>query len=70
MIETKNLTKKFGNFTAVNDLFLTIDHGESYGFLGPNGSGKTTTILMLLGVLKPTSGEVKIDGQSIQNRLL
>ncbi len=66
MIETKNLTKKFGNFTAVNDLFLTIDHGESYGFLGPNGSGKTTTILMLLGVLKPTSGEVKIDGQSIQ----
>jgi ABC-2 type transport system ATP-binding protein len=66
MIETKNLTKKFGNFTAVENLSLSIDHGESYGFLGPNGSGKTTTILMLLGVLKPTSGEVKIEGQSVQ----
>ena len=66
MIETKHLTKKFGDFTAVNDLFLTINKGESYGFLGPNGSGKTTTIMMLLGVLKPTFGEVLVDGEPIR----
>ena len=65
MIETRHLTKKFGDFTAVNNLSLRIIRGESYGFLGPNGSGKTTTLMMLLGILKPTSGSVLIDGRTI-----
>jgi ABC-type multidrug transport system ATPase subunit len=58
MIKTRELTKKFGSFTAVDDLTLNVRAGEIYGFLGPNGAGKTTTILMMLGVLKPTSGEI------------
>ncbi len=58
MIKTRSLTKKFGSFTAVDDLTLNVRAGEIYGFLGPNGAGKTTTILMMLGVLKPTSGEM------------
>lgn len=66
MIQTKHLTKKYGDFTAVEDLFLSIDKGESYGFLGPNGSGKTTTIMMLLGVLKPTYGEILVAGKPIK----
>lgn len=65
MIRTKNLTKKFGDFTVVNDLCLNVMRGESYGFLGPNGSGKTTTLMMLLGVLKPSSGTVVIEGNEI-----
>lgn len=65
MVETKNLTKKFGEFTAVDCLDLKIQRGESYGFLGPNGSGKTTTLMMLLGILKPTSGSVLIEGNEI-----
>jgi ABC-2 type transport system ATP-binding protein len=67
MIVTKNLTKKYGNFTAVDQLNLSIEAGESYGFLGPNGAGKTTTLSMLLGILKPTSGEVFIKGESIRS---
>ncbi|MBE0478289.1 ABC transporter ATP-binding protein [Candidatus Aerophobetes bacterium] len=58
MIQTKNLTKEYDGFRAVDNLNLNIDAGEIYGFLGPNGAGKTTTILMLLGILKPTQGEV------------
>lgn len=58
MINTKGLTKYFGNFKAVNDLTLNVKKGEIYGFLGPNGAGKTTTILMLLGIMKPTKGEI------------
>lgn len=60
MINTKGLTKYFGNFKAVNDLTLNVKKGEIYGFLGPNGAGKTTTILMLLGIMKPTKGEVSL----------
>ncbi len=67
MIVTKDLTKKFGKFTAVDRLNLNIAKGESYGFLGPNGAGKTTTLLMLLGILHPTSGEVFIDGQQVSS---
>ena len=62
MIELKELTKKFGNFTAVDGLSFEIGTGEFFGLLGPNGAGKTTTISMLSPVLLPTSGEIYIDG--------
>lgn len=60
MIRTENLTKRYGNFTAVSGLNLHVRPGEVYGFLGPNGAGKTTTILMLLGILPPTNGSVRL----------
>ncbi len=63
VIETRGLTKRYGPVTAVEDLTLTITSGEVYGLLGPNGSGKTTTILMLLGLTEPTSGEVRVLGE-------
>jgi len=62
MIELKNLTKKFGSFTAVDNLSLTVKQGEFFGFLGPNGAGKTTTIKMMAGLFTPTSGEIFING--------
>ncbi len=62
MIKTKNLTKKFGEFTAVDGLDLEIRQGEIFGFLGPNGAGKTTSIRMMVGLLSPTGGEVRIAG--------
>jgi ABC-2 type transport system ATP-binding protein len=65
MIELKNLTKRFGNFTAVDDLSLTVSPGEILGFLGPNGAGKTTTIKMMTGILKPTRGTAVIGGCDI-----
>jgi ABC-2 type transport system ATP-binding protein len=65
-IELKNLTKKYGSLTAVNNLNLEIENGEIFGFLGPNGAGKTTTIKLLTGLLKPTSGTAKILGFDIQ----
>ena len=65
MIETKNLTKSFDNFTAVNDLNLKIESGEFFGLLGPNGAGKTTTISLLSTLLLPTKGEILIDGQTL-----
>ena len=58
MISTRSLIKKYGDFTAVDNLNLNIPAGEIYGFLGPNGAGKTSTILMLLGIVRPTAGEV------------
>lgn len=60
MIQTKNLTKRYGKFTAVDGVNLNIPAGEIYGFLGPNGAGKTSTIMMLLGIVKPTSGEIRL----------
>ena len=65
MIETRNLTKRFGRFKAVDNLSLRLEPGEIYGLLGPNGAGKTTTISMILGTLKPTSGEVLIFGKPL-----
>lgn len=62
MIEIRDLTKKFGDFTAVDGLSFDIRSGEFFGLLGPNGAGKTTTISMLSTVLLPTSGEIYIDG--------
>lgn len=68
MIEMKNLTKKFENFTAVDSLTLTIETGEFFGLLGPNGAGKTTTIGMLSTLLLPTEGEIYIDGQQLTRK--
>jgi ABC-2 type transport system ATP-binding protein len=61
-VEVVNLTKKFGDFTAVDDISFTIRRGEIFGFLGPNGAGKTTTIRVLLGLLHPTSGSATVLG--------
>ena len=67
MIKTINLTKKFKDFTAVDEINLDIKPGEIYGFLGPNGAGKTTTIRMLTGTLRPTSGQVFILDKDYKN---
>ena len=64
-IETENLTKNFGSLTAVNKLNLKVQKNTIHGFLGPNGAGKTTTIKILVGLLKPTSGSVKVLGQEV-----
>ncbi|BAA29913.1 312aa long hypothetical ATP-binding protein [Pyrococcus horikoshii OT3] len=62
VIEAINLTKYYGNFPAVRGVTFSVNEGEVFGFLGPNGAGKTTTIRMLTGVLKPTSGQVRVLG--------
>jgi ABC-2 type transport system ATP-binding protein len=62
VLEARGLTKRYGDFVAVNDLNLTIKEGEVFGLLGPNGAGKTTTILMLLGLTEPTEGSVRVLG--------
>ena len=62
IIETTNLTKRYGRQTAVNGLNLKVNEGEIYGFLGPNGAGKTTTLLMLLGLTRPTEGAATVCG--------
>jgi len=62
VIETHQLTKRYGTTTAVDELSLTIKAGEIFGFLGPNGSGKTTTLLMLLGLTEATSGSAQVAG--------
>jgi ABC-2 type transport system ATP-binding protein len=59
-IRAKGLTKKYGDFTAVDKLDLTVNHGEIFGLLGPNGAGKTTTILMLLGLSEPSGGTARV----------
>ena len=63
IIETKNLTKFYGDFAAVSGLQLHVPKGAVYGFLGPNGAGKSTTMKMLLGLTKPTGGSFVIDGK-------
>jgi ABC-2 type transport system ATP-binding protein len=62
MIELRNLSKRYGKFTAVDRISLTIPPGELYGLLGPNGAGKTTTMRMIAGILQPTAGQVLIAG--------
>ncbi|MDD1679093.1 MAG: ABC transporter ATP-binding protein [Methanomicrobiales archaeon] len=69
-IEARSLTKRFGTFTAVNDVSLSVREGEIYGFLGPNGAGKTTTIRLLTNVLTPDAGSVHINGIDIFRRPL
>ena len=68
MIEIQGLTKKFGTFTAVDHVDLTIKDGEFFGLLGPNGAGKTTTISMLSTVLLPTEGRILLDGNVLDRR--
>ena len=65
MIEIRNLTKKYGSFTAVDDISLSVARGEIFGFLGPNGAGKTTTIRILAGLSLPTSGIVRVAGHDV-----
>ena len=65
MIETINLTKRYGDLIALNNLNLKIEQGDCFGFIGPNGAGKTTTIKILATLLKPTWGEARIDGLSV-----
>jgi ABC-2 type transport system ATP-binding protein len=66
LIETKRLTKKFGEKVAVNEVSLRVNAGEVFGFLGPNGAGKTTTIKAIVGLLQPTSGTVTVAGYDVQ----
>lgn len=66
IIQTKNLTKKYRGRPAVDHLDLEIEKGDIYGFLGPNGAGKTTTIRMLLGLIQPTEGSIRIFGRELQ----
>jgi len=58
MIQINHLTKRFGKLAAVDHLNLAVPAGEIFGFLGPNGAGKTTTIRTMMGILKPTSGQI------------
>jgi len=64
-IVVENLVKRFGDFTAVDDISFSVDRGEIFGFLGPNGAGKTTTIRVLLGLLRPTSGRAMVLGYDV-----
>ena len=68
MIELKDLSKKFDDFTAVDELNLRVETGEFFGLLGPNGAGKTTTISMVSTVLLPTSGEILVDGKKLDRK--
>jgi len=68
IIEVKNLTKKFGEFTAVRDVSFSVNPGEVFAFLGPNGAGKTTTIKMLTTLLEPTAGEVKVNNFDLRHK--
>ncbi|PAV28252.1 ABC transporter ATP-binding protein [Virgibacillus profundi] len=63
VLEVRNLTKKFGKFTALNGVDINVNKGEVFGFIGPNGAGKSTTIRVLLGILKATEGEANIFGK-------
>ncbi len=65
MISVRNLTKRYGDLVAVDDVTFTVERGEVLGFLGPNGAGKTTTMRMITGYLVPTSGTVEVDGYDV-----
>lgn len=67
IITTEQLTKKYKNFTSVNNVSLHVRRGSIYGFLGPNGAGKSTTMKMLLGLTAPTKGSFTIDGKQFPN---
>ena len=69
MIDTDNLTKRFGDITAVDNLTLHVNDGEVFGFLGPNGAGKTTTVRMLCCLISKTQGSAKIGGYEIDNKV-
>ena len=66
VLETRALRRTFGALVAVDDLHLTVERQQFFGFLGPNGAGKSTTIKMLTGLLRPTSGEIRIFGHDFE----
>ncbi len=68
MIEVKNITKKYGNFTAVDNINFKIEEGEIIGLLGPNGAGKSTTMNMITGYIEPTEGEIIVNGYDISKK--
>ncbi len=68
MIEVKNITKKYGNVTAVNNINFKIEEGEIIGLLGPNGAGKSTTMNMITGYIEPTEGEILVNGYDISKK--
>ena len=68
IVEVKHLTKRFGDFTAVDDISFDIGEGEILGLLGPNGAGKTTTIQMLLDLVTPSSGSIHMFGLDLNAR--
>src|SRR5437867_4224575 len=70
MIELVHLTKHFGELVAVNDLSLTVQRGEFFAVLGPNAAGKTTTLKILAGLIKPTSGQARVAGFDLQSEPL
>src|ERR671917_1262425 len=65
MIALSGLTKRYGKFTAVDGIDLTVPRGELFGFLGPNGAGKTTTLRMIAGIIRPSSGSVRVAGVDV-----
>ena len=67
-IETKSLTKSFGDLKAVDDISFNVENGEIFGFLGPNGAGKSTTMMILTTLLKPTSGQALVSGFDVMTR--
>ena len=71
IIETENLTKRYGGVPVVRDVTLAVPQGSVYGFIGPNGAGKSTTMTMLLGLVKPSGGSVRLLGREMnaENRL-
>lgn len=70
MIEIKNITKKYGDFTAVDNMNITVEDGKIIGFIGANGAGKSTTIKMMTGIIKPNKGDILLNGKSIQKNML
>ena len=68
MIEVKNITKKYGSFTAVDNINFKIEEGEIIGLLGPNGAGKSTTMNMITGYIEPTEGEIIVNGYDISQK--
>src|SRR5205809_5788217 len=64
-IEVAGLSKRFGEILAVDDLSFTVDEGRIVGFLGPHGAGKTTTLRMVMGLITPTAGEIRVFGQPV-----
>ena len=68
MIEVKNVTKKYANITAVNNISFSVNDGEIIGFLGPNGAGKTTTMNMITGFIEPTEGQIIVNGYDISKK--
>lgn len=70
VLTTEHLTRRFGSFTAVDDLNISVDGGEIFALLGPNGAGKTTTIKMLITLLPPTSGRATIGGLELSHSVV